>query len=145
VSAASLVRILSVLYLALAAISALTGLLQRIIARREFAWVQVPGTIIDSRVEQGETISARLQYHYEYEGSLFQGSRICSLLVEVIWPQRAEAWVARYPPGAAVTVYVNPADPRFAVLEPGGDPRFFTTAFATAGAFLFVAYIGFDF
>jgi Protein of unknown function (DUF3592) len=53
---------------------------------------------------------------------------------------RAQDIVARYPDGAAVTVYYDPVDPSDSVLEPGGTRgiaflRLIGWAFAAGGLF----------
>ncbi len=54
-------------------------------------------------------------YEYTVNGQKFNAERIS--LAEIIPESEIEATVERYPVGAAVTVYYNPANPREAVLE----------------------------
>ena len=60
----------------------------------------------------------RVEYSYEYHGTSYQSKRI--ITVDINWPKKeAEAVVSCYPGEASVTVWVNPENPRQAVLERG--------------------------
>lgn len=86
-------------------------------------WVSTKGTVIKSRVEVsgGEmtTTSPRVIYTYmvgalEYEGDQIQAG-------EEFWSARtgrkAYDTIDRYPEGATITVYYNPANPSESALE----------------------------
>jgi hypothetical protein len=54
---------------------------------------------------------------------------------------RAKAVVARYPPGAAVSVYSSPAKPRTMMLEPFAPPRDLQIAFVAGAALLALPFL----
>jgi hypothetical protein len=93
------------------------------------SWVGVPGRVIESRalrspIPSGEgrgqwyPNGVRLAYEYTIEGERFVGGQSSW---RGYWPSLSNAVVRarRYPVGAAVTVWVDPEDPRRCVLEPG--------------------------
>jgi hypothetical protein len=55
------------------------------------------------------------------------------------WRAPAAKDINRYPPGRLVTVYVNPDDPRSAVLEPGGHWWFLPFIVSFSALLVFVA------
>jgi hypothetical protein len=90
-------------------------------ARRSTAWPVVPATITGSRVvQQGNALGPRLTFDYLAAGQRRVGNRLWvgprSIAVTGKWAHRV---AARYPVGALVQVAVDPADPAYAVLEPG--------------------------
>jgi hypothetical protein len=62
-----------------------------------------------------------------------------SLEVLVNWPGPARRLVEKYPPGAAVTVFVNQENPWDSVLERGGDPKFLPVMLSTSAVLLLLA------
>ena len=90
-------------------------------ARRSAGWPVVPATIMESRVvQQGNARSPRLTFDYLAAGQRRVGNRLWvgprSIAVTGKWADRV---ASRYPVGAVVHVAVDPADPAYAVLEPG--------------------------
>jgi len=90
-------------------------------ARRSTTWPTVPATMTESRVvQQGNARSPRLAFDYLASGQRHVGKRLWvgprSIAVTGRWADRV---AARYPMGAVVHVAVDPADPAYAVLEPG--------------------------
>jgi len=90
-------------------------------ARRSADWPVAPATIRESRVvQQGNARSPRVRFDYvaatrpQVGDRLWVGPR--SIAVTGSWADRV---AGRYPVGAAVRVAVDPADPGYAVLEPG--------------------------
>ena len=101
-------------------------------ASRTRRWPGVPGTIEAARVVETPSREAgpdgqvqtlyRAQVQYRYPGAggqALSGSRVSLDEVSGSAPGPAQALVARYPPGASVMVFHDPADPAQAVLEPG--------------------------
>jgi hypothetical protein len=95
-------------------------------ARAARAWPATSGRIVTSSVEEKRLpgdrpnvrFAPRVAYEYEVEGRRYQSERIA--FRDVFWslaPQGPAAQVARYPEGAAVTVYYDPQRPQDAVLE----------------------------
>ena len=98
-------------------------------------WLPVDALILSSRIEvqhegsSGVEYGGRITYYYpqvlyEYDvqGLTYQSTRI--LFVNVNYAHAdAEATVARYPAGGRVTAFVDPENPRIAVLEPGLEGR----------------------
>lgn len=90
-------------------------------ARRSADWPLAPGTIRESRVvQQGNARSPRLAFDYVADAQPRVGNRLWvgprSIAVTGHWADRV---AERYPVGAAVRVAVDPANPGYAVLEPG--------------------------
>ncbi len=124
--------------------------------RRSITWVPVQGKILVSEVEKkthryssatgGETTVQYypcVVYAYQYQGISYQAKGIITLNIN--WPRKAaEAAVARYPLGAAVTVWVNPEAHHQAVLETGMGPyaRKFKFGFLIGAVFLIGGTIG---
>ncbi len=91
-------------------------------------WPTVQGTVTHSDIrhqggEGGDTGSgtyiADVRYTYTVDGVTHEGNAIGLGEFGVGGTGHARERAGRYPVGAAVTVYVNPADPAHAVLEPG--------------------------
>jgi hypothetical protein len=91
----------------------------------ELSWYKVMGKVMVSGVDEGATSGGRrtyramLEYVYEFHGIRFIGERVAPLQFTPNYRASAESITRRYPPGSAVTVYVNPRNPGRAVLEPG--------------------------
>lgn len=90
-------------------------------ARRSVGWPVVPATITESRVvQQGNARSPRLTFDYIAAAQRQVGNRLWvgprSIAVTGKWADRV---VSRYPVGVVVCAAVDPADPAYAVLEPG--------------------------
>ncbi len=92
-------------------------------------WPTVTGTVTESRVsysapyddpDYSHAYSPVVRYEYTVEGVTYKsaefGDRDPGL------EDWARAVVARYPVGEPVTVYYDPASPRFSALEPGRGP-----------------------
>jgi len=92
------------------------GLRLRKWAQRTLSWPQASGKIVESRVEmQGvadDSTVARIVYSYEVNGTPFKGSRLGGTGM-----QTPHMLVEKYPVGATVQVFFDPADPASAVLE----------------------------
>jgi len=94
-------------------------------------WLPVEARILTSHIEvrregsSGVEYGGRITYYYpqvwyEYDaqGLTYRSTRI--LFVNVNYAHAdAEATIARYPAGGRATAFVNPENPRIAVLEPG--------------------------
>lgn len=111
-------------------------------AKASESWPKVTGTITKSRVatsrHDGKTMhKAEVTYRYQFEDQDYTG--------DVVWfgggyssssRSGAAETVRNYPVGEKVDVYVDPADPGNAVLEPGA---FFSSYALFAGGLLFLA------
>jgi hypothetical protein len=92
--------------------------------RRASSWAQAPGRVIRSqmavrRPPDGNEIGTvtnvpAVTYSFSVEGVTYQGTRVS--LGEISGKYAQEA-LARYPAGASVTVFYDPADPGDCVLE----------------------------
>jgi len=94
-------------------------------------WLPVEARILSSRIEEKRESSSGVQYggqiiyyypqvlyEYDVQGLTYQSTRI--LFVNVNYSHAdAEATVARYPAGGKANAFVDPENPRIAVLEPG--------------------------
>ncbi len=128
-----------------AAVGALTGVLFAVIGvlvalwGRSFLardraigrWPKAPGTITSSRYES-ETGTTRdadgyditsttfmpvVAYRYTVQGQEYPGTRVARVVEWTGDAQRVKACIDRYPPGARVEVFYDPADPATAYLE----------------------------
>lgn len=86
-------------------------------------WEQVSGTVVSSEVVDewdttGERYLGQVVYSYEVDGVAYEGDQL-SLggLTYLGNREDAEQRIAPYPVGAAVTPYVDPADPTRALLD----------------------------
>ncbi len=92
-------------------------------ASKTMRWPSVNGRIIDSRLVEGRdsdgdrTLTASVIYAYEVAGAQLQGNSIAV----GGGSGNPKQIVARYPAGAEVQVFYDPAKPKSAVLEPGGS------------------------
>ena len=87
-------------------------------ARASAAWPIVDGVVLSSNT----TNSRGVRYAYSFEGHNYQGTR------ERVFSARfLKASPKLYDPGDSIAVYVDPVNPKYSVLYPGG----------AAGAFLF--------
>ena len=102
-------------------------------ARASVGWPVVEGVVL-SRLE-GD--AARVRYVYSFAGRSYQSKR------ERVFSARFTNTSTRdYAPGEAVDVYVNPANPAFAVLEPGGAGLAFVIFSFLSGLCVFVGVGG---
>ncbi|MGI8604059.1 MAG: DUF3592 domain-containing protein [Verrucomicrobiales bacterium] len=92
-------------------------------ARAMDAWVSVPCTILESRVEQTPPVPnsaasyrAIVQYRYEFGGARYSSEKIKRVSPASSSWEKMERLRARFAAGTNVTCYVNPANPAQAVL-----------------------------
>ncbi len=98
-------------------------------AQQSLSWPSTEGVIAHSAVllqmqqtsnsNNTPTYKADVAYRYKVRGSDYSSDRI-TLADFSSSGGRAQSIVNRYPDGAPVSVYYNPADPSDAVLERGG-------------------------
>jgi Protein of unknown function (DUF3592) len=89
-------------------------------------WDRVEGVIIASEVDQPlsdvsddqDDATAVIRYRYRVDGNDLEGDRIRVGGVPMTTRLQAMQQVARYPLGVHVDVYVNPKNPKRALLEP---------------------------
>lgn len=100
-------------------------------AEASSCWPGVEARIVSSRVEvkreSGSEVEyggrityyyPEVEYEYDFQGLTYRSAKI--LFVNVNYGrEEAYATVARYPAGGKAVAYVDPANPRLAVLEPG--------------------------
>ena len=95
------------------------------LAGASLSWPSAPGTILSSSVlettsadeDVAATYSAAIQYRYEVMGVPYEGSRQYFGAKTSGGRKGAQQTVERYPAGAQVPVYYNPANHADAVLE----------------------------
>jgi hypothetical protein len=94
-----------------------------VIADPKARWREVPGTILRSEVRfDWEDYRPVVEYQYEVDGVSYRGDTIVvGPLITFNWKGPATRLIERFPVGTAVTVYVDPANPRRASLQPGVD------------------------
>lgn len=110
-------------------------------AARSRRWPTAPGKVISAEELQrerklpeeaggGTRIHYEAHVHYEYTvGRVLIGSTVLSMgPSESSSEARAQAILARYPPGKVLQVSYNPQDPTESVLEPGASPVNFVRA-----------------
>ena len=86
-------------------------------------WREVTGTILKSEVRfDWEDYLPVVEYQYEVDGVSYRGNTIViGPLIQFNWKGPATRVIERFPVGASVTVYVDPTNPRRAVLQPSVD------------------------
>ena len=82
------------------------------------AWSNTKGTVLSASVQVSQNGSGRSEhplvfYAYQVNGEVFQGQRVRRVRNGL----HAANIVDRYPAGASVVVYYDPADPRNCALE----------------------------
>jgi hypothetical protein len=89
-----------------------------VIADPKARWREVPGTILRSEVRfDWEDYRPVVEYQYEVDGVSYRGDTIVvGPLITFNWKGPATRLIERFPVGTAVTVYVDPANPRRASL-----------------------------
>lgn len=94
-------------------------------AREQATWPRVRVKITVSRVDywSGST-QPRIEYNYTFSGRTFWSDRVCSPSLTLYLPEGARRVVIAFTVGTEVDVYVDPSNPAFSVLVPGGDKRF---------------------
>jgi hypothetical protein len=81
-------------------------------------WVEVPCTIISSKVEDdGEEYDLQIVYRYEFAGQAHQSERYHVVESWSTGDSGMKAIADRYPPGRPARCYVDPADPVHAALN----------------------------
>jgi hypothetical protein len=115
------------------------GVLLRCRAQSQRRWLRVEGRILSSTLSLGRSWNSRVSYEYAHGGRKFRSERIRSLEIVLGWRAPAANDVERYPPGRTVTVYVDPRDPHFSVLEPGGHWWFLPLVFSLSALLGYVA------
>ncbi|MDO8389679.1 MAG: DUF3592 domain-containing protein [Actinomycetota bacterium] len=80
-------------------------------------WPHTSGTVLSATVQVSQKGAVRqatplVLYAYQVGGEVFQGNRVC-----VRGAADASGALARYPAGACVTVYYDPANPANSALE----------------------------
>lgn len=89
-------------------------------------WRETSCTILSSRVgteesgtgeERTTLYRVEMRYVYEWAASRYESTRYRFIDPYVNDQNAAEAAVARYPPGSVVPCYLDPGDPRQAVLD----------------------------
>jgi len=113
--------------------------------RESAAWPAVPGTVTASKVdsftsEGRRTYIPSIAYSYQYEGRSLEGREV--RIGGMITTEEIAGQIVRsHPVGAEVPVFVDPADPSRAVLQPALPGTFLMRPFFAIGGglVLFVA------
>jgi len=88
-------------------------------------WPSVPGSVSKSGMRTvggpggGRGFEAEIQAVYEVDGIVYACRRVNPASGLMRSADDAQAVLDRYPAGASVPVYYNPANPRESLLEPG--------------------------
>lgn len=105
-------------------------------------WREVHGTILRSEVcFSGEFYEPIVEYSYEVDGATYKGSTVKKPLVQFNWRAPAARLVARFPVGVATPVFVDPTDPRNAVLLREGDSGQLIALLVTIAVFAVVVLV----
>jgi len=114
-------------------------------------WPTVAGTVMssalvgesnaDSDLADPPTWNVRASYSFQVEGRAYTGQRVL-FGDDFDRESDAQALLSKYPAGASVAVYYNPANPNDAVLEPRaqvqGSARFFAAVLTCIGVLLVI-------
>ncbi len=131
------------------------GVRTRRLQQQSLSWLPAKGTVLSSEVKIETRTShggshpttftfyrPRVTYSYEYQGKSYESRRI--IVADINWPkQEAEEAVARYPVNSEVTVWVNPARPKIAILEHGmaGKSPKYQLVFLIGALFMLVSIV----
>ena len=85
-------------------------------------WIPVEGTVLHSRIKAGEGYFPFVRYRYSFDGRSLEGNSVRFIEKSYNRETSARAVVSKYRPGGPVTVWVNPKNPKAAVLEPVPQP-----------------------
>jgi len=90
-----------------------------VMARKTLQWPSVDGIIEESKVSSDSNdLLPHIKYCYSVEQQTFR--QVLEFSGDITPSQEfAKSYVDKYPVGARVQVYYNPADPEIATLEPG--------------------------
>lgn len=111
-------------------------------ARQSLSWTKVDGKVLTAEVQKGGSkigFCLDVTYSYHLDGGTFTGTKRSFGRPSCGSERSANELAKAYVPGAAIDVYVNPANPFKSVLLPGEIEA--RTWFEVAGAF-FVAMVG---
>lgn len=91
-------------------------------------WVKTPCTIVSSKVESSEETGVRfyrpdVRYLYYFNRARYRASTIWFIKHDTETLAEATSVVQRYPQGLETHCYVNPNDPKSAVLQRGFKPE----------------------
>ena len=116
-------------------------------ARASTSWPRVPGTVRRSESLLGEHRVNRfgprfyqsnvLHYTYHVAGSRYTGHRLSFGISAPVRAEQDSDLHGRFTRGDTVSVAVDPADPAYAVLEPGARPALYVEL----GVYLFVTML----
>ncbi len=124
----TIVRGLGVLWLAVGCVMLALGARQASDAVRSITWPKTQGTVLESVVmrrprrvgDTRDSVSVPLvRYRYALGGVLYHSTHVSFKRYVFGADRESRNTVARYPVGAAVSVYVDPDRPGSAVLEHG--------------------------
>jgi hypothetical protein len=119
--------------------------------RQSTRWLPVPGTITAAWQTRGRRRRSHVRYEYRVGDEVFEGRRISFGAGAAIGGlfSLGGGVMERYPVGQGVSVYIDPTNPRHAVLEPGVRIANFAGALVMLGAVAFIAFqfrsFGFEF
>ncbi|RFC49046.1 MAG: Protein of unknown function DUF3592 [Verrucomicrobia bacterium] len=93
-------------------------------AARMDSWLPVRAMVLSSKVVPWQfnefsqiRYQPRIRYRYESAGAPRESERIRRVAIRSAHPEQAAAWVEKFPQGALVTAWVDPANPDSAVLK----------------------------
>ena len=112
------------LLLVLAALPPSAALPRYLRAKNSLHWPQAQGVITSSRLVPGHFKQIKgyrpeIQYRYQVGGTEYLGSRRSFSRPNLATRAASESVIDAYPAGRTVTVFYDPKDPAFALLEPG--------------------------
>lgn len=101
-------------------------------AKRASKWTKASGRVIRSRLKEvtrdgKPTQAADIEYEFTIGFNRYRGNR--ANLAEIVNGEEAKALVKKYPEGASVPVYYDPAEPSRSVID-RALPSFFAAAWA---------------
>lgn len=106
-------------------------------------WPAVSGVVIESELDisvnagESDSVYPVISYVYQVTGQTYEARKL-QFVQDGFGMSWAKSKLASYPVDAVVEVSYNPADPQIAVLEPGGQPKWYLFVSAVALAFLSV-------
>lgn len=109
---------------------------------RRDSLAKTQGVIISSRLRPSDTRHYEIVYEFAVDGKKYQSDEVTFAHTGTRSnPKFARDYVQRYPTGMSVTVFYDPADPGFSVLEPESTGFYLILFFAPVALFIVCYWI----
>ncbi len=108
---------------------------------RRNSLAQTQGIVVTSRLRPSDVRHYEIVYEFAVDRRRYRSDEVTFAHTGSRNQKFALDYVQRYPVGMAVTVFYDPADPGFSVLEPSSTEFYLILFFLPVGLFLFCLWI----